>query len=204
MEFRAGTDPNSGDTDNDGLGDRAEAGWYETSMAYSLPSVIYGVSTYICSAPVGTVYSGAYPFTLPFPVRLCGRLCNGGYADVHGVVRFVPGGEAIASTLHCMTGPHRMYVVLGDPVEPWCSNVTTNLCAWTNALEWACGAAAGATSLQAAASMVTETINTCGRFHVLGMTAMTRPTQIRGLQHCQLMLFLVTVIQVPRMFIEKD
>ena len=92
-EFRAGTDPNSGDTDNDGLGDRAEAGWYETSMAYSLPSVIYGVSTYICSAPVGTVYSGAYPFTLPFPVRLCGRLCNGGYADVHGVVRFVPDGD---------------------------------------------------------------------------------------------------------------
>ncbi len=89
-EFRAGTDPNSGDTDNDGLGDRAEAGWYETSMAYSLPSVIYGVSTYICSAPVGTVYSGVYPFTLPFPVRLCGRLCSGGYADVHGVVRFVP------------------------------------------------------------------------------------------------------------------
>ncbi|MBQ8112476.1 MAG: hypothetical protein IJ146_04640, partial [Kiritimatiellae bacterium] len=248
-EFRAGTDPNSGDTDNDGLGDRAEAGWYETSMAYSLPSVIYGVSTYICSAPVGTVYSGAYPFTLPFPVRAnfgevgfdpaTGEWSGGGATNfpacykawatpmvqarfsiepkistnvvvfaqmtgnvfgVYGLldkpVDFVDGasawvsfpsigvvygqvarntvnmgwfvsrlgGEAIAPTLHCMTGPHRIYVVLGDPVEPWSSDLTSDQCAWTNALEWACGAAVGAMDFPAAASNVRVAINRSGSF----------------------------------------
>ena len=74
-EYGIGTDPREGDTDNDGLDDREEFGWIEPRGVF--PDLSPDESTvYICSSPQGHVSQGVYPFSLPFPVRLCGRVCT--------------------------------------------------------------------------------------------------------------------------------
>ncbi len=103
-EFRLGTDPKSADTDEDGIPDRNETGWIETTTSLNLPYVVYGESIYIHHPPSGGTNSGTFPFTLPFSVNLCGRTCSRGYADVHGVVRFVPDDD----------DPATAYSALGD------------------------------------------------------------------------------------------
>ncbi len=62
------------------------------------------------------------------------------------------------------TGPHRIYTVLAPPVEPWSADIASDQCAWTNALEWACVHAFGATTQNEAASRIAEAINSSGKF----------------------------------------
>jgi hypothetical protein len=128
--------------------------------------------------------------TLPAVGRVSGRVarCSAGIDwNVCGL-----GPERLAPAKHAGTGPHRVYVVLGDQVEPWSCDLTSDQCAWTNALEWACGAAAGATTLSEAASLVTEGINTSNRFRyeqLMGRSVYTYENELTGVQtllltHC--------------------
>ncbi len=75
------------------------------------------------------------------------------------------GGETVTLTSCGRTGPNRVYVVLDDPVEPWSSSIASNQCAWTNALEFACGWATGSTTKESVASNMTRTL-----FYGMGYT----------------------------------
>ncbi len=125
-ELRAGTDPAAADTDEDGIPDRDETGWIETTASLNLPYVVYGESIYIHYPPSGITGSGTFPFTLPFSVNLCGRTCSRGYADAHGVVRFVPDGD----------GPSAAYPALGDNQPIPCDALEggISVAAWWDAL----------------------------------------------------------------------
>ena len=63
------------------------------------------------------------------------------------------------------TGPHRVYTVLAEPVEPWVPNGTSNSQnPWADALEWACRAARKAGTQHEAASRITRAIYESKRF----------------------------------------
>mgnify|MGYP004452635633 CR=1 FL=1 len=63
------------------------------------------------------------------------------------------------------TGPHRVYTVLAEPVEPWVPNGASNSQnPWADALEWACRAARKAGTQHAAASRITRAIYESKRF----------------------------------------
>lgn len=76
-------------------------------------------------------------------------------------------GERSWHDLVCrVTGPHRIFTVLEEPVAPWHpngSNDDTQL-PWASALEWACATASGCRTQHSAATAITEGINGCGRF----------------------------------------
>ena len=91
------------------------------------------------------------------------------YVGVYGAsalnwrVRDVNGGGD-SQLVATKTGPHKVYAILGDPVEPWSLAFGSNQNPWINALEWACTKAQGAGSEDGAASAITFGINECGRF----------------------------------------
>lgn len=66
------------------------------------------------------------------------------------------------------TGPHKTYVILAEPVEPWDNtwDEDNTSMAWSDALDIACseGWAAGATAWVGAASGVTRGVYECGAF----------------------------------------
>lgn len=97
-ECVAGTNPLLRDTDDDGLSDRLELGWYEIHGAFT-DLAVNETTTYVCPPPVGSVEQGMYSFDLPFAVRLCGRTCTRGVADVNGVVRFLPAGASLTQAV---------------------------------------------------------------------------------------------------------
>ena len=78
-------------------------------------------------------------------------------------VRDVNGGRD-SQLIATKTGPHTVYAILGDPVEPWSLAFGSNQNPWINALEWACTKAQGAGSENNVASNITIGINESGRF----------------------------------------
>lgn len=58
---------------------------------------------------------------------------------------------------------HRVFIILQAPTLPWVQTVGSTSLPWTDALEIACTWASGATTRDAAASLITEKYNACGR-----------------------------------------
>jgi hypothetical protein len=58
---------------------------------------------------------------------------------------------------------HRIYAILEQPSLPWVQTIGSTSLPWTDALDIACVWAAGATSRDAAAALVTARYNGCGR-----------------------------------------
>lgn len=61
------------------------------------------------------------------------------------------------------TTRHRMFVILEKPTLPWVQTSGSTSLPWTDALEIACNWAKGATTRDAAAGLVTEGYNGCGK-----------------------------------------
>ena len=62
------------------------------------------------------------------------------------------------------TGPHKTYVILGEPVGPWSNTPNEHNNAWSTALDLTCQWASGKTTRQQVATAVTKEINECDRF----------------------------------------
>ena len=89
-------------------------------------------------------------------------------------VRAINGVSLSSPISVASTGPHKTYVILGEPVEPWRilgepvepwsnePNVRNN--AWSTALDLTCQWASGKTTQQQVATAVTKEINECDRF----------------------------------------
>jgi hypothetical protein len=71
------------------------------------------------------------------------------------------------------TTRHRVYVILQAPTLPWVQTAGSTSLPWTQGLDIACDWAQGATDAIAAASLITERYNGCGRVSydtAMGMT----------------------------------
>lgn len=62
-----------------------------------------------------------------------------------------------------VTTRHRLFVVLEKPTAPWVQTVGSSSLPWTDGLEIACTWAVGATSKDAAATLITQKYNACGK-----------------------------------------
>ena len=62
------------------------------------------------------------------------------------------------------TGPHKVYVLLDEPRSPWDNAANCSNNAWTNALEFACSCANGATTADEVATAITHAIYESGKF----------------------------------------
>lgn len=78
-------------------------------------------------------------------------------------VRSINGTQLSTPKAVASTGPHKTYVILGEPVEPWSNEPNVRNNAWSTALDLTCQWASGKTSCQQVATAVTEEINGCGR-----------------------------------------
>ena len=78
-------------------------------------------------------------------------------------VRSINGTQLSTPKAVASTGPHKTYVILGEPVEPWSNEPNVRNNAWSTALDLTCQWASGKTSRQQVATAVTEEINGCGR-----------------------------------------
>ena len=78
-------------------------------------------------------------------------------------VRSINGTQLSTPKAVASTGPHKTYVILGEPVEPWSNEPNIRNNAWSMALDLTCQWASGKTSRQQVATAVTEEINGCGR-----------------------------------------
>ena len=78
-------------------------------------------------------------------------------------VRSINGTQLSTPKAVASTGPHKTYVILGEPVEPWSNEPNVRNNAWSMALDLTCQWASGKTSRQQVATAVTEEINGCGR-----------------------------------------
>ncbi len=58
---------------------------------------------------------------------------------------------------------HRVFILLGTPTAPWTQTPEDTTLPWTDALEIACGWAAGATDQDSAAGLITQQYNSCGK-----------------------------------------
>jgi len=66
-------------------------------------------------------------------------------------------GAAVADFVCATTGPHRVYTVIGEPVEPWVANGADVQNPWVDALELACAVADGKSDkVQALAAITTH------------------------------------------------
>ena len=79
-------------------------------------------------------------------------------------VRSINGTQLSTPKAVASTGPHKTYVILGEPVEPWSNEPNVRNNAWSTALDLTCQWASGKTSCQQVATAVTEEINGCNRF----------------------------------------
>lgn len=79
-------------------------------------------------------------------------------------VRSINGTQLSTPKVVASTGPHKTYVILGEPVEPWSNEPNVRNNAWSTALDLTCQWASGKTSCQQVATAVTEEINGCNRF----------------------------------------
>ena len=78
-------------------------------------------------------------------------------------VRSINGTQLSTPKAVASTGPHKTYVILGEPVEPWSNEPNVRNNAWSTALDLTCQWASGKTSCQQVATAVTEEINGCNR-----------------------------------------
>lgn len=74
-------------------------------------------------------------------------------------------GVSLASPISvASTGPHKTYVILGEPVEPWSNEPNVRNNAWSTALDLVCSWSAGCEMWQSAATLVTHSIFESGKF----------------------------------------
>ena len=79
-------------------------------------------------------------------------------------VRSINGTQLSTPKAVASTGPHKTYVILGEPVEPWSNEPNVRNNAWSTALDLTCQWASGKTTQQQVATAVTKEINECDRF----------------------------------------
>ena len=79
-------------------------------------------------------------------------------------VRAINGVSLSSPISVASTGPHKTYVILGEPVEPWSNEPNVRNNAWSTALDLTCQWASGKTTQQQVATAVTKEINECDRF----------------------------------------
>ena len=79
-------------------------------------------------------------------------------------VRAINGVSLSSPISVASTGPHKTYVILGEPVEPWSNEPNVRNNAWSTALDLTCQWASGKTTRQQVATAVTKEINECDKF----------------------------------------
>ena len=73
-------------------------------------------------------------------------------------------GQPVPPETITNTGPHKVYVILDSPQPPWDNTAGSECNAWTNALEFACASASGASLMTNAAAKISEAIYGSNRF----------------------------------------
>lgn len=79
-------------------------------------------------------------------------------------VRSINGTQLSTPKAVASTGPHKTYVILGEPVEPWSNEPNVRNNAWSMALDLTCQWASGCETWQSAATGITQSIFESGRF----------------------------------------
>lgn len=79
-------------------------------------------------------------------------------------VRAINGVSLSSPISVASTGPHKTYVILGEPVEPWSNEPNVRNNAWSTALDLTCQWASGCETWQSAATGITQSIFESGRF----------------------------------------
>ena len=124
----------------------------------------------------GTLLSDLNPATVGLSSGVSGYVdfaMPGGVATAVGLnaansytwrVRSINGTQLSTPKAVASTGPHKTYVILGEPVEPWSTAPNEHNTAWSTALDLTCQWASGKTTRQQVATAVTKEINECDRF----------------------------------------